>query len=125
MSAELIGILGVGADLARVQLRGGCLANDHVYHWIIGAIAIAASCWPRNSAGEPKTRLGAPSDATPREKGRSWRLGPGVGVPPRIAGTPSTGRVRISACWIVSWLRALDGRVSHVEQRMARLEGLI
>ena len=27
--------------------------------------------------------------------------------------------------WIVSWLRALDGRVSHVEQRMARLEGLI
>ena len=27
--------------------------------------------------------------------------------------------------WIVSWLRTLDGRVSHVEQRMARLEGLI
>lgn len=27
--------------------------------------------------------------------------------------------------WIVSWLRALDGRVSYVEQRMARLEGLI
>lgn len=27
--------------------------------------------------------------------------------------------------WIVSWLRALHGRVSHVEQRMARLEGLI
>lgn len=27
--------------------------------------------------------------------------------------------------WIVSWLRALDSRVSHVEQRMARLEGLI
>ncbi|MCY4593277.1 MAG: hypothetical protein OXC19_00590 [Bryobacterales bacterium] len=35
------------------------------------------------------------------------------------------GRVRVSACWIVSWLRALDGRVSHVEQRMARLEGVI
>ena len=27
--------------------------------------------------------------------------------------------------WIVSWLRVLDGRVSHVDQRMARLEGLI
>ncbi|MDE0103116.1 MAG: hypothetical protein OXN89_12110 [Bryobacterales bacterium] len=27
--------------------------------------------------------------------------------------------------WIVSWLRAVDARVSHVEQRMARLEGLI
>ena len=27
--------------------------------------------------------------------------------------------------WIVGWLRAVDGRVSHVEQRMARLEGLI
>ena len=27
--------------------------------------------------------------------------------------------------WIVSWLRALDRRISHVEQRMARLEGLI
>ena len=27
--------------------------------------------------------------------------------------------------WIVSRLRALDGRVSHVEQRMARLEGLL
>ena len=27
--------------------------------------------------------------------------------------------------WIVSWLQALDGRVSHVEQRMARLEGLM
>ena len=27
--------------------------------------------------------------------------------------------------WIVGWLRAVDARVSHVEQRMARLEGLI
>ena len=27
--------------------------------------------------------------------------------------------------WIVGWLRALDGRVSHVGQRTARLEGLI
>ena len=29
------------------------------------------------------------------------------------------------ALWIVSWLRAVDARVSHVEQSMARLEGLI
>ena len=27
--------------------------------------------------------------------------------------------------WIVSWLRSLDGCVGHVEQRMARLVGLI
>ena len=27
--------------------------------------------------------------------------------------------------WIVSWLWALDGRVSHVDHRMAGLEGLI
>lgn len=29
------------------------------------------------------------------------------------------------ALWIVSWLRAIDARVSHVGQSMARLEGLI
>ena len=29
------------------------------------------------------------------------------------------------ALWIVSWFRAVDAGVSHVEQSIARLEGLI
>ena len=42
-----------------------------------------------------------------------------------VVGTALVGVQVTVSLWIVSWLRALDGRVSHVEQRIARLEGLI
>ena len=53
-----------------------------------------------------------------------------MGVSAELTGFIAVGAALVGvqttvSLWIVSWLRALDSRVSHVGQRMARLEGLI
>lgn len=40
-------------------------------------------------------------------------------------GAALAGLILTAALWMGGWLRALDGRVGKVEQRIARLEGLI
>ena len=122
MSAELIGILGVGAGLVRIQFRGGRLANDHVYHWITGGDRHSRELL----APEQRWRTENPSGGLPATRSRAKRAV--VGAWGRVWEFHSESpehRARAGSAWIASLRRALDGHVSHVEQRMARLEGLI
>lgn len=53
-----------------------------------------------------------------------------MGVSAELIGIIAVGTALVVAqltvsLWLVSWLRSLDSRVSHVGERMARLEGLI
>ena len=52
------------------------------------------------------------------------------GISAELIGILSVGAavpaaILTAALWMDGWLRALDGRVGKVEQRIARLEGLI
>ena len=69
MTGELIGILGGGAGLVRVQLRGGRMGIDHVYHWITGGDRHS----PELLAPEHRRRTENPSGGLPATRSRAKR----------------------------------------------------
>ena len=112
--AERVGLLE-GARLSRPNESAAGTAEAPTA--LAGAFLQAPGA--KEASGAPKARHGMARCGV-RLRSMSAEL---IGI--LAVGAALAGMILTAALWMGGWLRALDGRVGTVEQRIARLEGLI